>query len=100
MFAAATKYTENGDVHLAYQVIGDGPTDLIMVPGFISHIECYWKEPSLALSLTWIASFSRLIIFDKRGTGLSDRVSDMPTIPETVELKGVPGKWKLYTAER
>lgn len=78
MVAAATQYTKNGDVHLAYQVIGDGPVDLVMVPGFISHIECYWEEPSLARALTWMASFSRLIIFDKRGTGLSDRVSDMP----------------------
>ena len=82
MVSAVTQYTKNGDIHLAYQVIGDGPVDLVMVPGFISQIECYWEEPSFARALTWLASFSRLIIFDKRGTGLSDRVSDMPTIEQ------------------
>jgi pimeloyl-ACP methyl ester carboxylesterase len=85
MVSAVTQYTKNGDIHLAYQVIGDGPVDLVMVPGFISHIECYWEEPSFARALKWLARFSRLIIFDKRGTGLSDRVSDMPTIEQRMD---------------
>lgn len=85
MAAAITRYTRNGDIHLAYQVIGDGPIDLVMVPGFISHIECYWEEPSFARALMRFAGFSRLIVFDKRGTGLSDRVSHMPTIEQRMD---------------
>jgi hypothetical protein len=69
-----TKYAKSGDVHIAYQVVGNGPIDLVLVTGFVSHIELMWEEPSVAQSLQRLASFSRLIIFDKRGTGMSDRV--------------------------
>ena len=69
-----TRYAKSGDVHIAYQVVGDGPRDLVFVPPFVSHIEHYWEEPSLSRFLTRLSSFSRLILFDKRGTGLSDRV--------------------------
>jgi pimeloyl-ACP methyl ester carboxylesterase len=69
-----TRYAKGGDVHIAYQVIGDGPRDLVPVPPFVSHIEHYWEEPSLSRFLNRLASFSRLILFDKRGTGLSERV--------------------------
>ncbi|MCH7835430.1 MAG: adenylate/guanylate cyclase domain-containing protein [Chloroflexi bacterium] len=70
------QYAKTSDgVSIAYQVVGDGPLDLVWVPGFISHLECGWEEPSLARFFHRLASFSRLIIFDKRGTGLSDRVS-------------------------
>jgi pimeloyl-ACP methyl ester carboxylesterase len=70
-----TKYAKSGDVYIAYQVVGDGPRDLVFVPPFVSHVELYWEEPALVRFLSRLASFSRLIVFDKRGTGLSDRVS-------------------------
>jgi pimeloyl-ACP methyl ester carboxylesterase len=70
-----TKYAKSGDVYIAYQVVGDGPRDLVFVPPFVSHVELYWEEPSLVRFLNRLASFSRLILFDKRGTGLSDRVA-------------------------
>jgi len=73
-----------GDVNIAYQVVGDGPLDLVFVMGWVSHLEYFWKEPSFARFLMRLASFSRLILFDKRGTGLSDRVplSELPTLEQ------------------
>lgn len=75
MSAPETKYARSGDVHIAYQVIGNGPFDLVFVPGFVSHVELEWEDPVNARFLRQLASFSRLILFDKRGTGLSDRAS-------------------------
>jgi pimeloyl-ACP methyl ester carboxylesterase len=77
----------SGDVHLAYQVVGDGPVDLLLVSESLSHLELRWQEPSLARSLRQLASFSRLIMFDKRGTGLSDPVpiTGLPTMEERVD---------------
>src|SRR5271166_4608059 len=69
-----TRYARSGNLHIAYQVIGDGPVDLVFVHGWISHIEHLWEEPSLARLLNRLASFCRLILLDKRGTGLSDPV--------------------------
>jgi class 3 adenylate cyclase len=69
-----TRYARSGDVHLAYQTLGDGPGDLVFVAGFTSHCEHQWEQPDLARSLRRMASFSRLVWFDKRGTGLSDPV--------------------------
>jgi class 3 adenylate cyclase len=77
-----TQYARSGDVHIAYQVVGDGPRDLVFVPGWTSHVEMGWTFPGLAHLLEGLASFSRLIIFDKRGTGLSDPVSTTPTLEE------------------
>ncbi|MEO8487663.1 MAG: adenylate/guanylate cyclase domain-containing protein [Betaproteobacteria bacterium] len=71
-----TQYARSGKVNIAYQVTGDGPLDLVYVPGWVSHIELRWEEPDHARYLHRLASFSRLITFDKRGTGLSDRVPD------------------------
>ena len=71
------RYAKNGGLHIAYQVLGDGPFDLVFVAGFTSHCEHQWEEPALARSLERLASFSRLIWFDKRGTGLSDPVLDV-----------------------
>lgn len=69
-----TRYAVTDDgVHLAYQVTGEGPVDLVMVPGFISHVELRWREPALARFLRYLGTFSRVIGFDKRGMGLSDR---------------------------
>lgn len=75
-----TRYTKSGDVNIAYQVLGEGPRDLVLVPGWVSNVEIAWEEPALARFLNRLASFSRLILFDKRGTGLSDRVAEMPTL--------------------
>ena len=82
-----TKYAKSGDVNIAYQVVGDGPLDLVLVPGFASHVEYAWEDPSFARFLRRLASFSRLILFDKRGTGLSDRVSvtELPTLEQRMD---------------
>ncbi|HEX9846917.1 MAG TPA: adenylate/guanylate cyclase domain-containing protein [Acidimicrobiia bacterium] len=78
----ATHYAKSGDVNIAYQVVGDGPRDLVYVPGFVSNIEVMWEDRGLAGFLDRLAAFSRLIIFDKRGTGLSDSVpvDRLPTL--------------------
>jgi pimeloyl-ACP methyl ester carboxylesterase/class 3 adenylate cyclase len=80
-----TNYAKSGDIHIAYQVIGSGPFDLILVPGFISHVEWFWEEPACARFLSRLASFARLILFDKRGTGLSDHVAQMPTLEQRMD---------------
>ena len=83
--APKTHYVNSGGVHIAYQVIGSGPVDLVLVPGWVSNIECFWDDPAVARFFNTLASFSRLILFDKRGTGLSDRVSHMPTLETRVD---------------
>jgi class 3 adenylate cyclase len=75
-----TRYAKSGDVNIAYQVVGDGPLDLVLVPGFVSHLEHDWTEPRHVHFLDRLASFSRLIRFDKRGTGLSDRPGGLPDL--------------------
>lgn len=85
MSTVATQYAKAGDVHIAYQIVGDGPIDLVVAPGFVSHVECCWEEPSYARFLRRLASFSRLILFDKRGTGLSDRLTGMPTLEHRMD---------------
>lgn len=82
-----TLYTKSGDVNIAYQVAGDGPFDLLWVPGWISNVEESWDVPQYARFLHRLASFSRLIMFDKRGTGLSDRVSNdrLPTLDQRMD---------------
>src|SRR5262245_65688633 len=82
-----TRYARSGNLHIAYQVAGDGPVDLVFVHGWISHIEHLWEEPSLARFLSSLASFSRLILLDKRGTGLSDPVllDKLPMLEESME---------------
>lgn len=81
----ATQYAKSGEVSIAYQVVGDGPTDLIVVPGFVSHLEVAWEEPRLARFLGRLASFSRLIVFDKRGTGMSDPVASAPSMDQRMD---------------
>ena len=80
-----TKYVQNGDVSIAYQVVGNGPFDLLIVPGFISHLEQAWEDPAYSRFLQRLASFSRLIQFDKRGTGLSDRIVDIPSLEQRMD---------------
>jgi len=74
------QYAKSGDVNIAYQVTGEGPFDLVFVPGYVTHLELHWAIPSFAPFLERLSSFSRLIRFDKRGTGMSDRVSGAPTL--------------------
>src|ERR1700736_4412104 len=81
----AVLYAKSGDINLAYQVIGEGDLDLVFVPGFVSHIMAGWEEPRLAGFLRRLASFSRLVLFDKRGTGMSDPITQMPTQRERVD---------------
>ena len=83
--APRTRYTKSGDVNVAYQVIGDGPFDLVFAPGFVSHLEAAWEIPFMAGFLGRLASFSRLIVFDKRGTGLSDHGAGWPTFEERMD---------------
>jgi len=82
MAAPATHYVKSDDVHIAYQVIGDGPLDLLFVPGFVSHVEASWQVPARSSFFRRLASFSRLILFDKRGTGMSDRGSQIFTLEQ------------------
>ena len=82
-----TRYAKSGDVNIAYQVVGDGPFDLVYVPGWVSNIDLFWEKPKPARFLEHLASFSRLILFDKRGTGMSDRVSNdrLPTLEQRMD---------------
>jgi len=85
MRAPGTHYAKSGDVNIAYQVVGDGPRDLVLVPGFVSHLDNDWDEPRSAHLLERLASFSRLIRFDKRGTGLSDRPGGLPDLETRID---------------
>ena len=80
--APRVSYARSGSVNIAYQVVGSGPIDLVFVMGWVSHLEYFWNEPSFARFLTRLSSMARLILFDKRGTGLSDPVpvSELPSL--------------------
>jgi pimeloyl-ACP methyl ester carboxylesterase len=82
-----TRYAKSGEVSIAYQVVGDGALDLVFVMGWVSNIDEFWTEPAFARFLRRLASFARLIVFDKRGTGLSDRVHEaqLPTLEERMD---------------
>jgi pimeloyl-ACP methyl ester carboxylesterase/DNA-binding CsgD family transcriptional regulator len=75
-----TRYARNGATHIAYQVIGDGPIDLVFVQGFLSNLEVQWEDAGLNHLFNRLGGFARLILFDRRGSGLSDRVSEMPNL--------------------
>jgi pimeloyl-ACP methyl ester carboxylesterase len=78
-----TRYAKSGNIHVAYQAFGN--VDLVFVLGFVSNIETYWEEPHFARWLRRLASFARVITFDKRGTGLSDRLEVLPTMDERMD---------------
>ena len=80
-----TRYAKSGDVHIAYQVFGEGDTDLVFIPGFVSHLEIYWDEPNVTRWLRRLGNFSRVIRFDKRGTGLSDQVNELPSMDQRMD---------------
>jgi pimeloyl-ACP methyl ester carboxylesterase/plasmid stabilization system protein ParE len=85
MSTPPTQYARSGDASVAYQVVGEGPIDLVLILGFATHLELQWESPPFARFFERIISFSRLIIFDKRGTGLSDPVTEVPTLEQRVD---------------
>jgi pimeloyl-ACP methyl ester carboxylesterase len=78
--APETRYARSGDVHIAYQVLGEGASDLVYVPGGTHHVEMVWENPPHTRFFERLSSMRRLLLFDKRGTGMSDRVSGVPTL--------------------
>ena len=80
-----TKYAKNRDISIAYQVVGEGAVDLVYVPGWVSNIDMMWVDSKISRFLMWLGQFARVILFDKRGTGLSDRVSPLCTLEERME---------------
>ena len=94
-----TRYARSGDVMVAYQVLGQGPFDVVIAPPWVSHVELVWEIASWTALLHGFAEHARVLLFDKRGTGLSDRVAGSGITFEDrglAELKGVPGQWRLY----
>ncbi|MBS1878868.1 MAG: alpha/beta fold hydrolase [Actinobacteria bacterium] len=80
-----TRYADSAGVSIAYQVHGEGPLDLVFVPGFVSHVELIWEEPTIAAFFRRLSSFARLVVFDKRGQGLSDRSGSPPTLEDSMD---------------
>jgi class 3 adenylate cyclase len=80
-----TRYARSGDLSIAYQVIGDAPRDLIVVPGWLWHIELYWNDPGYRRFIEGLASFARVITYDKRGTGMSDPITAPPSLDERMD---------------
>jgi pimeloyl-ACP methyl ester carboxylesterase len=79
------RYAKSGDVHIAYQVFGKGPNNLVVIPGFISHVEHIWDSPDQVAWLNHLARRVRVVLFDKRGTGLSDRLGQLPDLDERMD---------------
>jgi pimeloyl-ACP methyl ester carboxylesterase len=79
------RYAKSGDVHIAYTVLGNGPLDLVIVPGFVSHLEIMFENPKLQRFGERLTKFARLIVFDKRGTGMSDPVAEVPTLEQRMD---------------
>src|ERR1700744_3156146 len=82
---AATGYPDSSGQSIAFQVHGDGPLDLVLVPGFVSHVELIWEDPTVVRFLRRLISFSRLIVYDRRGQGLSDRPGRPATLEESMD---------------
>src|SRR5205823_3161272 len=82
---AKTRYAKSGNVSIAYQVVGEGPIDLVFTQGFVSNVEHWWEMPTAVRLLERLATFSRVILWDKRGTGLSDPSDRHPTLDERVD---------------
>ncbi len=85
MRSPAIHYAKSGDAHVAYQVFGSGTIDLVFVPGWISHLDFWWDSPVTASWFERLARFSRVILFDKRGTGLSDRIGGLPSMDQRMD---------------
>ena len=80
-----TRYAKSGDVHIAYSIFGDGPVDLVVVLPFVSNIETFWEQPDLVRWMQRLGSYARIVNFDKRGTGMSDRVSELPGVDQRMD---------------
>lgn len=80
-----TRYAKSGDVHVAYQTLGEGPLDLVVAPGFVSNLDLAWEWPPLARMVERLAGYARVTLFDKRGTGLSDRIGGVPPLEERMD---------------
>ena len=85
MIASQARYAKSGDVNIAYQVTGSGPFDLIFVPGFVSNLDLQLEHPGWSIFFSRLSNFSRLIPFDKRGTGLSDRVAGIANLEDRMD---------------
>lgn len=83
--ASEVRYARSGDCHIAYQVIGEGPIELVVVPGLVSHLEVFWESPEFSRLIRRLSGFARVILFDKRGTGLSDRQHGIATLEERMD---------------
>ena len=79
------RYAKSGDLHIAYQTFGRGPDNIVIIPGFISHIEHVWDWPDYARWLNHLAKRARVVLFDKRGTGLSDRLGQLPDLDQRMD---------------
>src|SRR6516162_11435311 len=86
---SGVKYARNDGVHIAYRVFGDGPRDMVLIPGTLSHIELYWEFPPNEYLLKRLTSFTRVIVFDKRGQGLSDRVAEQTLEERAGDVRAV-----------
>ena len=75
-----THYAKSGELHIAYQVFGDGPINVVVTPPFVSNVEHWWDEPNVTRWLLRLRGYARVAIFDKRGTGMSDRVAELPGV--------------------
>jgi len=82
---APVRYTKSGEVNIAYRIFGDGPRNIVLVPGTASHVELMWEVPASEYMLGRLTPFARVIVFDKRGQGLSDRVTDAQPPEERID---------------
>lgn len=80
-----TRYAKSGEVHIAYQIFGEGPINLVLASPFVSNVEHWWDEPDVARWLLRLASFARVVMLDKRGTGMSDRGADLPGLDQRID---------------
>lgn len=85
MEAPRIRYARSGDISIAYQVVGEGPNTIVYAPGWISHVEIMWEEPAFVDFMTRLSAFSRVVLFDKRGTGASDRDVGFPTLDDRMD---------------
>jgi len=80
-----TRYAKSGGVNIAYQVFGEGPLNLVLAPPLFSNVEGWWDEPDYTRGLIRLGSYARVLIFDKRGTGMSDRVGELPGLDQRID---------------
>src|SRR5437588_2905241 len=80
-----TRYARCGELSIAYQVIGDGPRDLVVVPGFVWHVEQLWNDPGYHRFMRGLTDFARVIVYDKRGSGMSDPIPAAPSLDERMD---------------